>query len=71
MEAPWNFRGSFVELSNVVFTLYCIVCQRVLIVPWKVEAKTRFSSPQIKIRTWQPNELAMEKLYNAGDFYNE
>ena len=28
-------------------------------------------SPQIKIRTWQPNEVAMEKLYNAGNFYRE
>lgn len=29
------------------------------------------NAPQIKIRTWQPHEVAMEKLYNAGDFYNE
>ena len=27
--------------------------------------------PQIKIRTWQPNEIDMSKVYNAGDFYNE
>ena len=32
---------------------------------------TDHDSPQIKIRTWQPNEVAMEKLYNAGDFYRE
>lgn len=28
-------------------------------------------APQIKIRTWQPNEVSMDKLYNAGDFYSE
>ena len=27
--------------------------------------------PQIKVRTWQPNEVDMSRLYNAGDFYNE
>lgn len=32
---------------------------------------TDHDSPQIKIRTWQPNEVSMDKLYNAGDFYNE
>lgn len=32
---------------------------------------TDHDSPQIKIRTWQPNEVALEKLYNAGDFYRE
>lgn len=32
---------------------------------------TDHKSPQIKIRTWQPNEVSMDKLYNAGDFYNE
>ena len=32
---------------------------------------TDHESPQIKIRTWQPNEVAMEKLYNAGNFYRE
>ncbi len=32
---------------------------------------TDHNTPQIKIRTWQPNEVAMDKLYNAGDFYNE
>lgn len=32
---------------------------------------TDHDSPQIKIRTWQPNEVAIEKLYNAGNFYRE
>lgn len=32
---------------------------------------TDHDSPQIKIRTWQPNEVALEKLYNAGNFYRE
>ena len=32
---------------------------------------TDHDSPQIRIRTWQPNEVSMDKLYNAGDFYNE
>ena len=32
---------------------------------------TNHDEPQIKIRTWQPNEVAMEKLYNAGDFYKD
>ena len=32
---------------------------------------TDHDSPQIKIRTWQPNEVAMDKLYNAGNFYRE
>lgn len=32
---------------------------------------TNHNQPQIKIRTWQPNEVDMTKLYNAGDFYNE
>lgn len=27
--------------------------------------------PQIKIRTWQPNEEDMDKLYNAGSFFRE
>lgn len=27
-------------------------------------------SPQIKVRTWQPNETPMEELFHAGDFYN-
>ena len=29
------------------------------------------NAPQIKIRTWQPNEVSMDKMYNAGDFYIE
>lgn len=32
---------------------------------------TDHESPQITIRTWQPNEVAMDKLYNAGNFYRE
>ena len=32
---------------------------------------TKRESPMIRIRTWQPNEVSMEKLYNAGDFYDE
>lgn len=32
---------------------------------------TDHDQPQIKIRTWQPNEIDMSKVYNAGDFYNE
>lgn len=32
---------------------------------------TDHKSPQIKIRTWQPNEVSMDKLYNAGNFYRE
>lgn len=32
---------------------------------------TDHQAPQIKIRTWQPNEVDMRKIYNAGDFYNE
>lgn len=32
---------------------------------------TDHNAPQIRIRTWQPNEVDMSKLYNAGDFYNE
>ncbi len=32
---------------------------------------TDHESPQIKIRTWQPNEVDIKKIYNAGDFYNE
>lgn len=27
--------------------------------------------PLIKVRTWQPNEVALDKLYNAGDFFND
>ena len=32
---------------------------------------TNHDEPQIKIRTWQPNEVDMKKIYNAGDFYSE
>lgn len=32
---------------------------------------TNRDEPQIKIRTWQPNEVSMDKLYNAGDFYKD
>ena len=32
---------------------------------------TDHEAPQIKIRTWQPNEVDMKNIYNAGDFYNE
>ena len=28
-------------------------------------------APVINIRTWQPNEVSMDKLYHAGDFYSE
>ncbi len=27
--------------------------------------------PMIMVRTWQPNEVAIDKLYNAGDFFND
>lgn len=32
---------------------------------------TDTEAPQIKVRTWQPNEVAIDKLYNAGDFFND
>ena len=32
---------------------------------------TDHEQPQIKIRTWQPNEVDMSKIYNAGYFYDE
>jgi hypothetical protein len=32
---------------------------------------TDVDAPQIKVRTWQPNEVAIDKLYNAGDFFND
>lgn len=32
---------------------------------------TDHDAPLIRIRTWQPNEVDMSKLYNAGDFYND
>jgi len=28
-------------------------------------------APVINIRTWQPNEVSMDKIYHAGDFYSE
>ena len=32
---------------------------------------TDHTAPLIKVRTWQPNEVAINKLYNAGDFFND
>ena len=32
---------------------------------------TNHDEPQIQIRTWQPNEVAMEKLYTIGNFFDE
>ena len=32
---------------------------------------TDHQAPQIKIRTLQPNEVDMKKIYNAGDFYRD
>lgn len=32
---------------------------------------TNRDEPLIKIRTWQPNEVPINKLYNAGDFFND
>lgn len=32
---------------------------------------TDTDAPLIKVRTWQPNEVAIDKLYNAGDFFND
>ena len=29
------------------------------------------NAPLINVRTWQPNEVSMDKIYHAGDFYNE
>lgn len=31
---------------------------------------TNHDLPQIKVRTWQPNEVNMDNLYNAGSFYD-
>ena len=31
---------------------------------------TDHNQPQIKVRTWQPNEVEMDKLYHAGYFYD-
>ncbi len=32
---------------------------------------TNPDEPLIKVRTWQPNEVSIDKLYNAGDFFND
>ena len=32
---------------------------------------TDHNAPQIKVRTWQPNEVSMSKIFSAGDFYND
>lgn len=32
---------------------------------------TNSDEPLIKVRTWQPNEVDISKLYNAGDFFND
>lgn len=32
---------------------------------------TKVDEPSIKVRTWQPNEVELDKLYNAGDFFND
>ena len=32
---------------------------------------TNHDAPLIKVRTWQPNEVSIDKLYNAGDFFND
>lgn len=32
---------------------------------------TDTNAPQIKIRTWQPNETDLSKIYTAGDFFND
>lgn len=32
---------------------------------------TNPEEPVIKVRTWQPNEVAIDKLYNAGDFFDD
>lgn len=32
---------------------------------------TDHDNPQIKVRTWQPNEVSMDNIFNAGHFYNE
>lgn len=29
------------------------------------------NEPLIKVRTWQPNEVALDQLFNAGDFFND
>lgn len=32
---------------------------------------TDSAAPLIKVRTWQPNEVAIDRLYNAGNFFND
>lgn len=32
---------------------------------------TNAEEPLIQIRTWQPNEVSIDKLYNAGDFFDD
>ncbi len=32
---------------------------------------TDHDAPQIKVRTWQPNEVSMSRIFSAGDFYND
>jgi len=32
---------------------------------------TNHDEPLIKVRTWQPNEVSIDKLYNAGDFFDD
>lgn len=32
---------------------------------------TDTNTPQIKVRTWQPNETDLSKIYTAGDFFND
>lgn len=32
---------------------------------------TNREEPLIKVRTWQPNEVSLDRLYNAGDFFSD
>jgi hypothetical protein len=32
---------------------------------------TDTNAPQIKVRTWQPNEVSIDKIYNAGNLFND
>ncbi len=32
---------------------------------------TDHDAPQIKVRTWQPNEVSMSNIFSAGHFYNK
>lgn len=32
---------------------------------------TDSDKPLIKVRTWQPNEVSLDRLYKAGDFFND